>query len=95
MTGVQTCALPISNFNGVDFFTYVAMGAARSSAPTSVILLVFPVNDAPFAVGDSYLAIVDQELSVAASSGVLENDSDIDSASLTAKIGRAACRERV
>lgn len=75
-----------SNFNGVDFFTYVAMGAARSSAPTSVILLVFPVNDAPFAVGDSYLAIVDQELSVAASSGVLENDSDIDSASLTATL---------
>ena len=45
-----------------------------------------PVNDTPVARRDSYVIVVDTPASIPAVSGVLANDSDVDSAQLTASV---------
>ena len=77
---------PDEDFDGVDSFTYVATGGERSSVPVVVNLTVTGVNDAPVAVEDRYLAISDQELVIAAATGVLANDYDVDSGALTVSL---------
>ncbi|PYR74988.1 MAG: hypothetical protein DMF87_21510, partial [Acidobacteria bacterium] len=56
-----------------------------NSATVTVTLTVNAVNDAPVAVGDSYSVTANATLTVAAP-GVLTNDSDIDSPSITAAL---------
>ena len=77
---------PARDHFGSDTFTYAAVGGVRSSDPVTVTLNIGPVNDGPEAVDDSYLAILDQELSVTAAAGVLANDVDVDSESLIATL---------
>ena len=74
---------PAANFHGADSFTYVANDGALDSAATVVTLTVNAVNDAPVAVNDSYATNEDATLTVAAP-GVLNNDTDVDSSTLTA-----------
>jgi hypothetical protein len=74
---------PNANINGADSFTYTASDGRLTANAASVNVTINPVNDAPTARGDSYSVNEDEMLSVAAPA-VLGNDTDIDSASLTA-----------
>jgi len=74
---------PNLNFFGTDTFTYRASDGALTSGIATVTITVTAVNDAPVAVNDTYSTAEDTVLTVAAP-GVLANDSDVDSATLTA-----------
>lgn len=77
--------MPAANFNGTDTFTYTARDAVSASAVTSVVITVAAVNDAPDATDDEYTVEEDATLTVAAP-GVLANDRDIDSPTITAEL---------
>jgi VCBS repeat-containing protein len=72
------------NFNGTDTFTYTASDGFATSSVATVTIMVNPVNDAPVAANDSYIATQDTLLSVPLATGVLSNDHDVDNATLTA-----------
>jgi VCBS repeat-containing protein len=74
---------PNPNFNGTDSFTYQANDGSLNSNVATVTITVNAVNDAPVAANDNYSTNEDTNLTVAAP-GVLGNDSDVDSPSLTA-----------
>jgi large repetitive protein len=74
---------PTLNFNGSDSFTYKANDGQTDSNVVTVTITVKAVNDAPVAVGDSYTTNEDSPLTVV-SPGVLTNDTDVDSANLSA-----------
>src|SRR5207247_1584793 len=69
--------------NGSDSFTFRANDGQADSNVATVSLTVTAVNDAPVAGNDSYTTAEDTALTVTAP-GVLSNDSDVDSPSLTA-----------
>ncbi|MEQ1637899.1 MAG: Ig-like domain-containing protein [Methylococcales bacterium] len=76
---------PTANYNGTDSFVYKASNTYTQSDNTLVTLTVSPVNDAPVATNDRiYSVISGQLLNVAATSGVLSNDSDQENATLSA-----------
>jgi Bacterial cadherin-like domain len=83
---------PPANFNGTTTFTYGVASDLGAGCPSvaedtaTVTITVTPVNDAPTAANDSFAALTDRTLNVAAP-GVLGNDSDIDGDSLTAAVG--------
>src|SRR5262249_47721424 len=64
-------------------FTYRASDGSLQSNTATVNITINAVNDAPVAVNDSYSVNEDTTLSVTAP-GVLGNDSDVDSPSLSA-----------
>ncbi|MGI9066294.1 MAG: tandem-95 repeat protein [Pyrinomonadaceae bacterium] len=74
---------PASNYSGPDSFTYKANDGTVDSNTATVSITVNGVNDSPAAIGDSYSVIGDLTLNVAAP-GVLSNDTDIDTGSITA-----------
>src|SRR5207249_3383958 len=75
---------PAANYNGTDSFTYTMKDAAGAvSNVATVSITITPVNDPPVAANDSYSVNEDTTLTVAAA-GVLANDSDIDSPTITA-----------
>jgi len=76
---------PAANFNGTDTFTYKASDGTAQSNPATVTITVTPVNDAPTAAADTYDTPEDTALTIAAP-GVLGNDSDPDSSTLTAAV---------
>ena len=77
---------PAANYNGDDSFRYVARDPSdAASAVTTVTIHVAAVNDAPATVDDRYEATEDQVLTIGAP-GVLSNDSDVDSPSITAEL---------
>ena len=78
---------PAANYNGPDSFTYKANDGALDSNVATVTITVTAVNDAPVAVNDSYSTNEDTPLTIAAP-GVLANDTDVDSATLTAVAGQ-------
>jgi hypothetical protein len=69
---------PNANFSGADSFTYTASDGVSNSNTATVSLTVNPVNDAPTGTADSYETIRDVTLNVPVGTGVLVNDSDID-----------------
>ncbi len=74
-----------ANYNGTDTFTYYAKDSDNAVSNTATVTItVGAVNDPPVANPDSYSTDEDTSLSIAVANGVLNNDSDIDSASLTA-----------
>jgi VCBS repeat-containing protein len=77
--------VPNANYNGPDSFTYQANDGQASSNTATVNLTVNAVNDAPVAANDSYTTAEDTALTVSAP-GVLANDTDVDSAVLTAAV---------
>jgi VCBS repeat-containing protein len=77
---------PSADFNGVDGFSYTVSDGELTSAVASVTITVTPVNDAPVSLADAYEVAEDTVLTVS-SGGVLANDTDIDSTSLTAAMG--------
>ncbi len=76
---------PAANYNGPDIFIYTANDGAMTSNVATVSIMVAPVNDAPVAVDDAYTADYETLLSISAP-GVLGNDTDVDSASLSAVV---------
>jgi VCBS repeat-containing protein len=76
---------PAANFNGTDTFTYKASDGTAQSNPATVTITITPVNDAPTAAADTYDTPEDTALTIAAP-GVLGNDSDPDSSTLTAAV---------
>lgn len=70
---------PNANFSGTDSFTYTVSDGTTVSDPVTVTINVTEVNDPPSTVIDSYSVNEDSVLTIAASSGVLANDSDPDS----------------
>lgn len=78
---------PSANFNGADSFTYTASDGTSVSSPVTVSLTVVSVNDTPISNIDSYSTSEDTVLTIAAETGVLANDTDADTTSLTASIG--------
>ncbi len=74
---------PAENYNGPDEFEYELSFTTGEIASAVVQIEVLPVNDPPVGVMDAYETDEDTELVIAAP-GVLGNDSDVDSASLTA-----------
>ena len=74
---------PESNFSGADSFMYQADDGNDGSDTATVNISVSPLNDAPQAENDSYMAEEDTPLIIAAA-GVLSNDVDADGDQLTA-----------
>jgi VCBS repeat-containing protein len=78
---------PAANFNGSDSFTYRASDGTLTSNLATVTITVDAVNDAPTAADDAYSTGEDTALTVAAASGVLANDNDLDGDRLHAVVG--------
>jgi VCBS repeat-containing protein len=74
---------PAANFNETDSFTYKANDGTADSNVATVTITVKAVNDAPVAKNDHYSIDKHTTLTVAGK-GVLTNDSDVDSTTLTA-----------
>jgi VCBS repeat-containing protein len=74
---------PNANFSGTDSFTYKAIDSSNGEASATVTVTIRAVNDAPVAANDTYSVNEDSTLNIAVP-GVLGNDTDIDSANLTA-----------
>jgi len=77
---------PNADFSGVDGFSYMASDGSVSSDVATVTINVAAVNDAPVGVADAYTVAEDAVLDVG-EGGVLGNDTDADSAELTATMG--------
>ncbi len=75
---------PAANYAGADSFTYTVSDGSRVSLPAAVSLTVVPVNDAPVVVAETYSVVIDTPYTANAGAGVLRNDTDVDSPSLTA-----------
>ncbi len=79
---------PTANYNGPDAFTYTCSDGATTSNVGTVNITVTSVADAPVGVTDSYTTNRDMTLTVPVGTGVLVNDTDVDTAagSLTAAL---------
>ncbi|MBW4695517.1 MAG: tandem-95 repeat protein [Lyngbya sp. HA4199-MV5] len=78
--------IPTANFSGTDSFTYVAKDALGATSATATVNLsvTAPTNQAPTATADRFRAVTDTPLTVSAATGVLKNDTDAESSTLTA-----------
>ncbi|MBI1915389.1 MAG: tandem-95 repeat protein [Planctomycetes bacterium] len=74
--------VPAPDFSGSDSFTFQAHDGQADSNVATVSISVTAVDDAAVAVNDHFLTDEDTPLTVAAP-GVLGNDSDVDSPTLT------------
>lgn len=74
---------PPVGFSGVRTFTYRAFDGNLSSAPVTVTI---NVNGVPVARNDAFTTVEDTVLTVTAANGVLSNDTDPESAALTAQV---------
>ncbi|MCA9215514.1 MAG: lamin tail domain-containing protein [Planctomycetales bacterium] len=77
--------IPDADYFGEDSFTYSAFDS-RPSATATVTINVTPVNDAPTASPDAYFGDLGEPIVAELAAGLLANDSDIDSASLSAVV---------
>jgi VCBS repeat-containing protein len=75
---------PNSHYTGSDLFTYEASDGNGGTVQATVSITVGPVDDPPVAQSNSYAVAEDSALSVTAVSGVLDNDTDVEGAPLTA-----------
>ena len=87
ITYENTSQNPSTNTRTADFQVFDSSGLGNSPVPV-VTITVNAVNDAPVAANDSYSTNEDTNLSTTAATGVLNNDTDVDTAhaSLTAAL---------
>lgn len=78
---------PDTDFTGGDGFTYTVSDGNAGTDTGTVTVTVEEVNDAPVATDDGYVTDEDTALVVIAGSGVLVNDTDPESDTLTANLG--------
>ena len=85
ITYENTSQNPSTNTRTADFQVFDSSGLGNSPVPVATIT-VNAVNDAPVAASDSYSTNEDTNLSTTATTGVLNNDTDVDTphSSLTA-----------
>jgi len=76
---------PESNWNGTDNFTFHVSDGLFISNTATVTITILPVNDAPTATDDVYIAIQNTILEIE-SPGVLLNDADVDGDYMTAAL---------
>lgn len=76
--------VPTANYHGSDSFTYKVNDGSADSDPATVTFTIDSVNDAPVAVVNTYTVDEDATLTKNAADGVLTNDTDADSDTLTA-----------
>ena len=74
---------PHAEYSGTDAFSYRATDGTLTSSVVAVSLTIDTVDDVPTAVNDVYPVVEDTPITVAAP-GVLGNDVDVDSVTLTA-----------
>lgn len=84
-SGASRTYTPNADYSGSDSFTFKANDGLADSNNALVLITVNPVNDAPVANDDAYSTPEDTELLVSAP-GVLANDGDIDSGSVTPSV---------
>ena len=81
---------PNPDFSGTDSFTYQASDSIANSNTATVTIEVANVDqDPPIANDDSYSVLEDNILTVNATNGVLNNDSDPDGDAITANLVRS------
>jgi len=78
--------VPNGDFNGIDTLTYRASDSLQESNLATVTFTASAVNDSPRTADDSYETEVGQPLVIGAAQGVLANDVDVDSSSITATL---------
>src|SRR5205823_3392047 len=76
---------PALNFNGSDSFTYKANGGRADSNVAPVTIAITAVDDAPVAADHSSFP-TRRSSDLIAAAGVVGNDTDVDSAVLTASL---------
>ncbi len=74
---------PAPNYNGSNSFTFQASDGSLNSNLATINITITPVNDPPVAVNDAYTTAENAPLTVSAAAGVLANDNDINSNTLT------------
>ena len=74
---------PVPDSNGEVSFTYRLSDGIDDSGIATATITVEPVNDAPIALPDGYFLSPGEEINVSEGTGLLSNDTDIDSSSMT------------
>ena len=82
--GSSVSYTPAADFFGADSFTYTVDDGNGGQDTATVTVNVASVNDAPVANNDNYSMNQDTTLTVLPATGVLANDTDIDSPALSA-----------
>ncbi len=77
---------PDANAYGEDSFTYIMHDGTTLLGPITVTLTINAVDDPPVAADDAYEVDEDGKLEVDADSGLLGNDTDVDSDDLTISV---------
>ena len=77
--------IPNADFNGADTLAYSVSDGNGGTATASFIINVEPTNDLPLA-GDDTFTMTEDDTLVVSVPGILANDTDIDSAQLSAVV---------
>ncbi|MCH8921734.1 MAG: tandem-95 repeat protein, partial [Planctomycetes bacterium] len=77
---------PDADFFGTDTFTYEIEDPDDAKSTATATITVNPLEDAPIALDDEYTVDEDDVLTVAVEAGLLNNDFDVDSDVLVARV---------
>ena len=80
LVGGNPVFTPAPNYFGPASFTYTVSDGHGGTSTATVNLTIAPVNDAPVTVNDSYTTTEKATLTVPVATGLLVNDTDVDTA---------------
>jgi hypothetical protein len=81
-SGTNLTYRPMTNYNGVDHFTYTITDGQGGWATSAVSVVITPVNDPPIAGADAFATYQDVPLTISAAA-LLTNDIDVDGDALS------------